>query len=411
MKKNSLSTLFFTAFMDLMGMSFIIPIMAPLFLSRQGIFDESATQAIRMMSLGLLIASYPFFQFFGAPLLGSLSDRYGRKKILLISLCGTGLGYLLSAIAVQERNLAGLFAGRILSGMSAGNIAVIYSSIADITPERDKAKNFGLIGMAFGMGFIFGPWIGGKLADPGTVPWFNFATPYWGAATFTVLNLIFVISNFQETLQQRRDVSLRLNAGIYFVKKAFSRKRVRVIFSVVFLTTLGFNFFTQFFQVYLVQKFQFHQAQIGTFFAYIGFWIMFTQGVLMRFYFRRFSPTQVLPISILLLSLMFPLILFPTHAKSLYWLNPFIAIFQGLTHPNLMALISNLSGKEEQGEILGINQSVQSLAMVFPPLIAGMIVSIHRSFPILAAGLFVFLGWAVYIVFFGRLNKERSLSS
>ena len=137
-------------------------------------------------------------QFFGAPILGAMSDRFGRKKILILSLVGTCIGYLFFGAGIAAASLITLFISRAIDGFTGGNISIALSAIADISDPKEKAKNFGLIGMAFGLGFILGPYIGGKLADPSVVGWFTHSTPFWFAAALTFLNIILVTFRSEE---------------------------------------------------------------------------------------------------------------------------------------------------------------------------------------------------------------------
>lgn len=240
-------TLFFTAFIDMLGIGIVIPVLGHLFLDASGILPGEHALSVRTFLLGLLIASYPLAQFFGAPLLGALSDRHGRKKILVLSLIGTFIGYVLFAYAILTRNLVLLFVSRILDGFTGGNISTVMSSIADISEHKDKAKNFGIIGMAFGLGVIFGPMIGGILADSTVVSWFNPSIPFFFAAFLTLVNILMVSTLFKETLVTRIHTEINLFTGFKNIGKALAMRNLRTMFIVMFLLTFGFNFYTQFF--------------------------------------------------------------------------------------------------------------------------------------------------------------------
>ena len=400
--RSPLPTIFLTVLIDMLGVGIIIPVIAPLILDlNYNMLPEIFSVHSRTIIFGFLIASFPIAQFFGAPILGALSDRYGRKKILLISLFGTFVGYLLFAIAILDKNIYMLFFSRLLDGFSGGNIAIVLSAISDYSDTKSKAKNFGLVGAAFGLGFILGPYIGGKLADDTLVSWFNVATPFWFAAILSLINIVFVLFSFPETLKVRKRSKISLLIGIKNIKKVFKMHNVRSILLVVFLFTAGFNFFTQFFQVYLFSKFNFSISEIADIFAYIGIWIVIAQGGLQRIpYFKKYTSYYIVRISGFLLALTLPLLLFPSESVYLLYILPFVAIFQGFSLPNLTSLVSSQATDEEQGEILGISQSVQSVGTAAPPIIAGYINNMNVNLPIATASVLIFLGWIVLTLFF-----------
>lgn len=335
-------------------------------------------------------------------MLGALADRMGRRKILIASLLGTLGGYLLIAIGILTQNIWLLFIGRAIDGFTGGNISIAQSAIADISDDSNRAKNFGLIGMAFGLGFVIGPYLGGKLSDPSILSWFDFATPFWFAALLTALNILMVLKRFPETLKNRKIGRIDPLAGVKNIRKAFEIKQLRTIFAVIFLLTVGFNFFTQFFQVFLVGKFQFDQSQIGDLFAYMGIWIAVAQGAFLRPLSKRFSPMKILSISSILLAATFPFLLLPDQAGWIYVIIPFIAIFQGLTQPNSTAIVSSMSDRSSQGEILGINQSIVSLAQALPPILAAFLTTININLPTLFAAGSTLAAWIVFVFVFKR---------
>lgn len=407
--RSPLVTIFLTVFIDMLGVGIIIPVLPALFFDPEtSIISSAYTADQRSMLYGALLAVFPLLQFFGAPMLGSLSDRYGRKPVLLVSQTGTMVGYILLALAIYWQNLPLLFFSRMLPGFTGGNIAVILSSIADLSDNSSKAKNFGLVGMAFGLGFILGPTIGGILADDTVVSWFSPATPFWFTAIVTLLNVIFVIVAFPETLKKRRETAINPLTGFRNLALSFGSPNLRRIFTVVLLLSLGFTFFTQFFAVYLIQDFAYSEKSIGLLFGWVGVWLAITQGVVVPRLSKRYSPQQVLTYSILALSVSLVLILIPSNDLLLYALNPLVALAQGITSPNLTATISMQANEDQQGEILGINQSMQSLGQLIPPLIGGYLITIDTTMPIWVGSGLILLGWVVFVVFFGPKNKAAT---
>lgn len=402
-KKFTILPIFFTVFIDLLGLGIVIPILPAVIINPMAnMLPINYDFALRTIIYGFLIASYPIMQFFGAPILGVLADKYGRKKILLVSLIGTLIGYLLFAIGILNGSIWLLFIGRMLDGFTGGNISIAQSAIADISDQTNKARNFGIIGMAFGLGFVIGPYIGGKLSDPTIVSWFSFDTPFWLAVILTGINIILVFMLFPETLKTPKIGKIDLLAGFKNIKKAIHNEKLRTIFIVIFLLTIGFNFFTQFFQVFLIGKFAFTQSQIGDLFAYMGLWIAVAQGAFLRPLSKKFSPEQIMSYSIVLLAMVFPLLLVPSKSIWIYVIIPFIAIFQGLTQPNGTAIVSGLSDETSQGEILGMNQSIVSLAQAIPPIIAGFLTTISMNLPTLFAAGSTLLAWVVFTIVFKK---------
>lgn len=411
-KNSSILTVFFTVFIDLLGLGIVIPILPALIINPTANLlplDTSFSQ--RTIIYGFLIASYPIMQFFGAPILGTLADRFGRKKILTLSLLGTWIGYLLFIIGILTQDIYLLFIGRSIDGFTGGNISIAQSAISDISTEENKSRNFGLIGMAFGLGFVFGPYIGGKLSDPSVVSWFSFETPFYLALLLTTLNILLVFKMFPETLKEKSTRKIDLLAGFKNLGKAVSHPQMRSIFIIVFLLTIGFNFFTQFFQVFLISKFSFSQSQIGDLFAYMGLWIAVAQGAFLRPLSKKFSSQTILSFSIILLAITFPLLLLPDKAIWIYVIIPFIAIFQGLTQPNTTAIVSGLSDSKSQGEILGMNQSIASLAQAIPPIVAGFLTAINVNLPTLFAAGSTLLAWFVFKFLFKQRKPIVTLAT
>lgn len=394
---TALLPIFLTVLIDMLGVGVIIPVIPPLIMSNSaGLLSSTWSSLDRSILYSALIACYPVMQFFGAPMLGALSDRYGRKPILTISLLGTAAGYLLFAIAIVSKNIPLLFFSRMLPGFMGGNIAIIQSSISDISDEESKTRKFGIVGAAFGLGFILGPTLGGILSDPTVVPWFNAATPFWFTAGLTLFNTTLVQIIFRETLSQKHLRAINPFTGLRNVATAFSIPRLRAIFVSVLLLSLGFTFFTQFFSVYLIDRFQFAAKDIGLLYGWVGVWLVLTQAVIVRRLSRQYRPVQVINISLLMMGITVGLLVLPQESYWFYFINPLIAIFNGCTSPNMTATVSSLADRREQGKILGINQSMLALGQVIPPLIGGFLSYSDTRYPLLASCALLIASWLVF---------------
>jgi MFS transporter, DHA1 family, tetracycline resistance protein len=399
--------IFLTIFIDMLGVGIVIPVLPALFFDADSmVFATGASHARRSMYYGLLLAAYPFMQFFGAPVLGALSDRYGRKPVLQLSLAGTLIGYLLFGTAILTENLWLLFFSRMLPGFTGGNIAIIYSAIADVSDEGAKARNFGLVGMAFGLGFILGPTLGGVLGDPAMVSWFTPSTPFWFTALLTLVNILLVQRYFRETLVRRRESHIHLLKGLSNILASFRAPNLRVIFSVVLLQALGFTFFTQYFSVLLIGKIGAGMKDIGFLFGYVGLWLVLTQGIIVRWLSHRVQSQVILRYSMPLLALAISLLMLPGELWMFYLINPFVAIFHGITSPNLTAVVSAQADRDQQGEILGINQSMISVGQMLPAVIGGWLNAVDMHMPILAASVFILGAWLTYVLVFAPRGRR-----
>lgn len=390
MKKPSLLIIYLTIFIDFIGVGLVIPIFAPLFLaSNSSLFDSSVSYDIKSFLLGLSLAVFPFFQFFGAPILGALSDKFGRKKILFLSILGTFFGYVLMVWGIVQKDLYLIILSRIIDGFTGGNISVATSAISDISDPKDKVKNFGILGALFGICFIAGPYLGGKLSDPTVNANFSYATPFIISAVLSFINLILLSFLFKETLAKRIERKVNIFSGIKNLKTAFTNPKFKIIFTTVFLITCGFSFFTQFFQAYLVTKFNYSESQIGELFAYIGIWIALTQGLFIRYLPKNITPKKAVFFGTMILGSALLALIVPNDSFYIYFILPFVAISNGILSPNSQAIISGLADESSQGEIFGINQSITSLGMALAPLISGVLISMSLYFPILIAGIMI----------------------
>ena len=412
-----LQTVLLTVFIDMLGVGILIPVVPQLLgnpRSPEYLLPSGWTYKQGLILLGFLIASYSFAQFIATPILGQLSDRHGRKPILAISLAGTSISYVAFAIGVVTKNIPLLFASRIFDGATGGNIAVAQAAVADISTPENRTKNFGLVGATFGMGFILGPYIGGKLATPDTTvlsigghhflttpSWFGAATPFWFAAILAGLNAFMVVTRFPETLTKlRKQGAIAWNQSVLNIRKAITIPGVKSIFPAVFMYQAGFTFFTTFFSLYLVQKLGFKASNIGDFFAYIGLWIAFTQGALAGPLAKRFPDWKIIRVG--LVGLVFGLlaVFIPNSTAQLLLIAPIIPLFVGSVMANLTSLVSRTAPRHMQGEILGINASVMALAQAIPAALTGFLGGISKEVPIIAAAACVAIAalmfWTMY---------------
>lgn len=403
--KNKLFIIIFTIFIDSLGFGILVPII-PLLLADPAasfyLLPPDVSVETGYILLGLITAIFPLMQLFSTTIFGQLSDKFGRRPIVLYTIIGTSVSYFLFAIGIATKNIPLLFVSRALAGITAGNLSVAQAAIADITDPAHRVKNFGLIGAAFGLGFILGPFIGGKLSDPSVLPFFNPTIPFIFAGLLSLYNAFSVKVFYSET-NKHIDPHATLNWGksLTNIAKAFQLKDIRFLYLVNFLFFSGFTFFITFFSIYLIDRFQFSPSAIGDFFSFIGIWIVITQGFITRNVAKYVDASMVLRFTIILDGIFIGLLYFAPNSFILYLINPFIAICNGLSFANMAGLISRSVDAKVQGEILGINASIQALAQLIPPVLSGFIAATFApEAPLIAASVIIISSGILYNLFY-----------
>ncbi len=390
-------SLLLTVFIDCLGFGLVFPILSPLIMNEGGLFADGSSLAMKGWIFGCLISTFCIGQFFGGPFLGRLSDRKGRKKILVYSLwvaCGS---YLLGGLGVVTSSITLIFISRLFSGIAAGNYAIAQSIIVDSTTETDRARNFGLINMAWGTGFIIGPYLGGKFSLLG------FAFPFWIASFICLVNTFLVIWRLKETLPVGSEYKANFWEGIGNIKKGFKNLELRGLFCAMFIFSFGWGFFTEFSPLFLMRRFNFGVGEIANFYAYVGILIALCQGVLIRPILKKFASHNLLKVSWIGLALFLPLMLLCEDFIDLLWVLPFIAFWEAIVGPSASSLVSRLTDKENQGQMLGIHNSIQWAAIGIAPLFSGSLVALYPHLPVTVASIAMILS----MVFFMFLFKPK----
>jgi len=389
-----------TTLAEVIGFGILIPIVPLMFVeptSQFFILPESYSIGVGYILLGLLVGAYPLMQFLATPILGELSDIYGRKSVIQISIFGTVISTLIFTYALATANLLVLFLSRIVNGLTGGLNSVVQASIADISNEENKSKNLGKIGATFGAGFVIGPFLGGLLSSG--LFWFTgLITPFLFAAALSFGSLLFVSRHLKETSPMKKG-SINWLKPFTQLKKGLQMENLKKLFAANFFYFSGFAFFTTFLSVILVERFSFTQLDIGNTFLLIGLVIMFTQLVLIPRLFPRFSEEDLMPITLMLTGLAVlamgvqsDLVLFLLFASM-------FAMMNGITNISLETLVSRNASEDDQGLALGTNQSLRSLANAGPSMLSGVAAALFTSAtPIYLAGGIILLTGLIYFL-------------
>lgn len=406
-QNKALWIIFLTIFIDMLGIGILIPVF-PLLITHGSEFRVTPldwSQAESFIFAGWLLAVFPILQFFCTPILGQLSDKYGRRKLLILSISGTAVSYLLFAYGILTRNIELLFFSRMLDGASGGNISIAQAVIGDVSGAKDRAKNFGLVGVSIGLGFVLGPFIGGKLSDPALFIAFNAATPFWFAGALSFVNLILIYSYLPETSSLKSKLKINYNKPLYNIFKSFMIPNLRKIIPALFLYNAGFTFFTTFWGIILLNQFDFTQGMVGNYFAYLGLMIIFAQGGVVRRLSGKVTDYKVLYFSFALTAVcLFAYYLIPNHAAHIwiYCIPPFLAIATALSKAFSSALIARTTDPSVLGEAMGVNSSTNALAQAIPSLFAGYVAAHQARLTVLLGALLVILAG----IYFARNYRE-----
>ncbi len=386
-KKLPLLIIFLTIFIDLLGFGIIIPIL-PFYAEHYG---ASA------FHIGLLSMSYSLMQFIFAPIWRRISDRIGRRPVLLLCLIGTACGHVIFGFA---DSLVLLFASRSLTGIAAASIPVAMAYISDVTTTENRAKGMGMVGAAFGLGFIFGPAIGGILSK------YGYPIPIFFAAGLSFIAAVLAFIKLPESIKSTNvEVDNERRFNLNNLKNAITNPIIGILFLIFFLITMSFANLETMFALFTERKFGFDATINGYLFALFGIISAVVQGTLIGPLVKKFGEKRLISISILLLSIGF--VLFPL-ANSMSTFVPIVAIIAfsiGVHNPSVITLISKNTPPEKQGGILGLNQSLGSLARVVGPIWGGFFFDrISIGFPFFSAGILIFL--IFFISFKIHSNKE-----
>ena len=370
MKKRPLLVIFLVVFIDLLGFGVIIPIL-PIYADQLG---------APPWVIGLVASAFSIMQFLFGPFWGNLSDRLGRKPILMASMLLMGLSYILFA---YSHTLLLLFASRILAGIAAANISAAQAYISDITPPERRAKNFGIIGAAFGLGFIFGPPVGGFLKAE-----YGIEAVGWAAAAFSGFNLLLTVLLLPETL---KDPSERVQLFANPFKElgaTLKRPLIRelMLLTLVFITAFSMMHVTA--ALFWEQEYGLTEKQIGLMFMYIGVLAAVIQGGFIGKFNRWFGEKRLLILGTILLMVGLGLMPFPPKE----WFYPWefitlaiISVGNAFLTPTVSSLLSKISGPREQGLIMGAYQSFGSLGRVFGPIVGGWLYGFRYTLPYIAS--------------------------
>lgn len=352
MRAPGLGPILLTVFLDLLGFGLVIPLLG--FYAER--FDATPAQVTALM------ASYSMAQFLAAPSWGALSDRVGRRPVLLVTVA---LGTLCLVGFAQATSLWQLFVFRTLHGLAAANIGTAQAYVADVTTGPDRAKGMGLVGAAFGVGFSVGPWVGGELSAV------DLAAPIWLAAAFGLLNLVWMVTSLPESRAGGGVAGLARSRDPRALFRALGHPVVGHAIALAFLGTFAFAMVESTFQLVAEHVWDYDAPRVGRLFGIIGVVGIVVQGGLLRRLVPRFGEALLLRWGYALNAMGVAWLASAAPGWSVAGGAALMAVGTSLIGPNLNALLSRATSADEQGWVLGTSQSFASLARALAPLLGG----------------------------------------
>lgn len=408
----TLAVLFAVVFINLVGFGLVVPLLP---------FFAQSLQA-EPWQITLMFSAYSLGQFFAEPFWGRLSDRIGRKPVLLATLAANAVGYLLLAFAP---NIWAAVLVRLFTGLGAGNISTVQGYIADVTPPERRAGRMGLIGAAFGLGFIVGPGLGGLLAQP-QMGHVGYQLPIFAASGAAVLAALGVIFFLRESRAKADPAAPRpaFLSGLHFARADEVVSRVLMV-SLIYLA--GFSAMEAAFGLWAEHRYAWTAREVGLSFMIVGLVSALNQGLVAGRLARRFGEARVLAAGMLLfgLSLLLqvaaPVAWFPAGRIDLGlfdipvaagWIIPIVmaigACGMSLAMPNISAMISHAAPVDRQGAMLGLNMAAGSMARIVGPMVAGVLYSaVGPDWPFLV-GAVLMVPAAMMAINAGRAVRRRS---
>jgi MFS transporter, DHA1 family, tetracycline resistance protein len=395
-----LGAIFLTVFMDLLGFGLVMPLLP----------RYAETLHATPLQIGLLGASYSGMQFIFVPVWGRLSDRIGRRPVLLASILATSASMLMLGLA---GSLVWLFVARLFGGMATANIATAQAYIADTTTRETRARGMGLIGMAFGLGFILGPFFGGILSSH------DLGLPAKVAAGLALLNFFWALRALPESLSaehraKNRDhrEKLRIGLDLALLKKTWAVPGLAIIIVLFFVVVASFSNLEQTFALYTHDEFGLDSKHTGYILGVVGLVSAIVQGVLIGPLNRRFGEINLIRVGTLLQSIGMGLfVLAAGHpAVVLYGCSVVLSFGNGLTNPSLPSLASKRAPPHMQGGSLGVLQSMGALARVFGPTWGGFVYGLGHRLPYITGAIGLLGAW-VLALSLRRRQDEHVLST
>lgn len=406
----SMLPLFLVLFIDGMGLGLLFPILNTILIDpSSGFLAMTWSMNVRHCLYGITIGVFMICWFFGAAILGDLSDGVGRKKALMVCLIGSFLGYLLSAIAIVMHHFLLLLIGRMIAGFTAGSQPIAQAAIVDVSSPHNKARNIGLILLSVSLGFVFGPIFGGVLSNTDLVPWFSFQTPMYFAALLAFVNAVLLYSSFKETIKTTQEtLKIRWHHALHIFISAFKHRAIRSYSLVLLIMIFGWSNYFSFISLYLFETYHYSAMQNSFFLAVMGVGFSLGCGFIVNYCTKRFDFDAIMILG-LILTAFFILLTLITHVEWVAWASVlFIGMSLSVAYSVLLTMFSNQVNEQEQGWVMGVTGSIMALCFGLTSIFTGIIAHVGAMLPMMLACGGLLVSACLLMAF--KWSRERALA-
>lgn len=411
-KLLSLLPLFMVILLDVAGIILVLPVLTPLILQPEsGIVPIGTPLIIRDFLYGFSLAVFPLFMFFSTPVLGDLSDKFGRKKILLFCLMASAASYFIAAIGIIYNSLFVLLASRAIAGLAAGTQPIATAAIIDFSTPQTKTRNLAWVVFTSSIGLIFGPAIGGITAEKNLVSWFGYDTPFFFAAGICLLNTILLYFSLKETPSVKSKHQIKLTKGFTLFIAAFSGKKFRLLSLLYFCFIMAWSLYYQTINWFFMEKYHYSVGKLGLFVSFIGVIFAFTTSIVARFILRLFS-NEINAYTFFIFTMAIANIgAAMSHSELAQWLWVILnAASDVICFTVALSIFSNLANHESQGWIMGVTGSIGAITWTIGGVIAGPLGYLSIYVPLWAAGILCLISFGLILIYRRMHDTSEILS-
>ncbi|MEO6846056.1 MAG: MFS transporter [Chthoniobacterales bacterium] len=390
---------YFVVFDGFVGYSMMVAIFAPMCLNGYGtLVPATMSIAAKSLLLGVVLCMYPLGQFLSSPVIGALSDKYGRRPLLIVSLALSVLSYAGVAAAIQFQKLPLMIIMLVAAGLTEGNIVIAQSTISDISDATNRGRYFGYINLSGALAFVVGPLVGGKLASPSVVSWFTYATPFWVMLIPLSLTLAGVIAFFPETLKPGSTAPICWSKALTNLSAVFHPGPLRVIYIGNFACYLGIFGFFRCYPMFLVDEFHMTVSRVSLYIAWEAVPVIIGTMGLTGYLMSKYSAQKITIWSAVMTAVAMFIIVLPKSPYYLWGTLFLVGLPLSVCLTACATMLSVAASAEEQGSVMGNNQALQVFAEASSSIIGGAIAAILITASIPSMGFFLLIGAAILLL-------------